>query len=140
MTKYFLLPILFTVLSTCTTDDPPAVEVSTPPVIDTIPTATDNVGTLQGSWRSVEDDKSVLRFEGNSMIMSYDGSDEESGENFIVGPECPGSPPAGTGDPTGRYISVPDADLCYYIIKLTETELELSFVGRGNTLRYRREG
>ncbi|MBB4080514.1 hypothetical protein GGR28_003148 [Lewinella aquimaris] len=140
MPKYFLLLLFLQVFSACSADEAPAeAQVEETKVIDPLPTATDNTGELQGNWRSTDDRMSVLRFEGNSMIRSYDGSDEETGENFILGPQCPGSPTAATDDATGRYLSIPDAERCYIITKLTATELELSEVGGGDTLRYVRE-
>ena len=94
-------------------------------------------GELQGRWRSVDDSLHTLTFEGNLMTMGYEGTPPEEPENFVVGPTCPDAPEAEPGD-NSRYLSVPDARRCYYIIELTDNSLQLSYVGRGNTLRYTR--
>ena len=93
-------------------------------------------GDLQGTWRSEDDSLHTLRFEGNLMIMAYAGEADADGENYVVGQTCPDAPDAVPANGKGRYLSVPDIGNCYFITKLNDERLEMSLVGRGNTLRY----
>ncbi|WP_116125519.1 hypothetical protein [Lewinella sp. IMCC34183] len=102
-------------------------------------TSSGTTGELQGRWRSEDDSLATLRFEGNLMIMGYDGMDEKSSDNYVVGQTCPDVSDAVAPTGKGRYLTVPDLGNCYFITKLTEKRLEMSLVGRGNTLRYVRE-
>ena len=102
-------------------------------------TASGTTGQLQGTWRSEDDSLHTLTFEGNLMIMGYEGQETGEPENYVVGQTCPDVPDAITPNGKGRYLSVPDAGRCYFIIKLNDQRLQMSFVGRGNTLRYIRE-
>ncbi len=98
--------------------------------------ATDTTGELQGVWRSEDDSLHTLTFEGNLMIMSYQGEEQEVGDNFVVGQTCPDAPDAIPANGKGRYLSAPDIGNCYFITKLNDKRLEMSLVGRGNKLRY----
>ena len=105
------------------------------------PTVTETLsgvtGNLQGTWRSLDDSLHTVTFEGNLLTMGYVGTEPDEPENFVVGNTCPGAPEPEPAD-EGRYLSVPDAGRCYYVVELTDNFLELSYVGRGNTLRYAR--
>ncbi|WP_146088768.1 hypothetical protein [Neolewinella xylanilytica] len=93
-------------------------------------------GDLQGTWRSADDSLHTLLFDNTWMVMAYEGETAGEAESFVVGPTCPDAPDSGVTDNESRYLSVPVANRCYYIIELTDTSLAMSYVGRGNTLRY----
>ncbi len=125
--RYF--PIMFCLLVTTACGEAP-----TPTATPTPDSSTDSTGELQGTWRSLDDDRATLRFEGNLMISSYSGEEDE-GEHFVIARSCADAPEDAPTE-QGKYLIVPDAARCYYILRLTENELDMSYVGRGNTLRY----
>ena len=105
---------------------------------------------LQGSWRSLDDPKSVLAFSDSVKTDIYDGEAVEANEVTAAGfceGAAPGSEVPGTEAPDWKlpasrlknyYLVEPGTGLCWYVIKATAKKLVLSQVGRGNTLRYRR--
>ncbi len=105
---------------------------------------------LQGAWRSLDDPKSVLDFAGSRKTDIYDGeavsANEVRAAGFCDG-AAPGSEVPGTKAPDWKlpdarlkdyYLVEPGTGLCWYVIEASAKTLELSHVGRGNTLRYRR--
>ncbi|WP_116107970.1 hypothetical protein [Lewinella sp. IMCC34191] len=94
---------------------------------------TNTVGELQGTWKNEDNVLQTVRFEGNLMITSQQGS-VESEENFVIGRTCPNVSDAvePTGD--GRYLAIPDDGRCYFIGKLNADRLEMSLVGKGDKL------
>ncbi|MGB3801479.1 MAG: hypothetical protein WA952_16800 [Lewinella sp.] len=117
-------------------DDTSVPERELPDSAEQPETLTNTTGDLQGTWRSVDDSLHTLTFEGNLMIMANEGEPAGEAENFVLGSTCPGAPEASSDNDESQYLSVPDADRCYYLIELTDTTLELGYLGRGNTLRY----
>jgi hypothetical protein len=94
---------------------------------------------LEGTWISTEDAKSSLKIKGNSWTDMYKG--EKSFTNkFAVGDSCLADEKTKT-NPKGRYITVFDGadNMCYYIISVNGKNLDLSYVGRGNTLSYKKK-
>jgi hypothetical protein len=94
---------------------------------------------LEGLWISDSDPKFSIRVKAFSWTETYEG---ETPEIFKFGQSD--SCMAFSGEkknPDGNYITVfdPDGNRCFYIVKLNETKLELSYVGRGNTEIYTRK-
>lgn len=92
---------------------------------------------MQGDWVSADDPQSMLSVAGSEETEVY------GGERLITSvvsfaDACPGGEPIGTvifkqemgGDP----MNLP----CFAVIDLTADRMELSYVGRGNTLTYLR--
>ncbi|WP_116107969.1 hypothetical protein [Lewinella sp. IMCC34191] len=144
----YKLCVLIVVLITLLACENPSGENNQP---DTIPTtdetAIDTVenetlsgttGDLQGKWRSADDSLHTLVFEGNLMTMNYAGEAAGEAENFVIGSTCPEAPATASTNDERRYLSVPDDNRCYYIIELNDSSLQMSYLGRGNTLRYTR--
>jgi uncharacterized protein (TIGR02145 family) len=95
---------------------------------------------LQGKWQSTEDASNYLVFEGNVRKEIAEGIEEWRIEEFILSDKCMNESDKGgytTGE-KGRYISVLKSNTCWYIVELDDSRLLLSYVGRGNTLTYRR--
>ncbi len=90
---------------------------------------------LQGKWKSTTDAQSVVEIAGNKYIEWY-GADKMSDAAFKLYDNCPDQQGKETAD--GTYIVVGEGGeaLCYYIIKAATDVLELSYVGRGNTLSF----
>jgi len=95
--------------------------------------------SLQGKWKSIDDEKSVIQFSGKKQIGIYDGKEVMTGSFKLYE-----TSPVGEEDrenKNGKYLVVHDQeDLFHYrILELTEKKLTLSYSPRGNTLRYERE-
>jgi len=94
---------------------------------------------LEGNWVSIDDPKSELQVKGNEWIEIYKGEKPET-TKFATGDSCLANDKART-NPKGKYITVFDKDesRCFYIVSVTDSKLELSYVGRGNTLTYKKK-
>ena len=89
---------------------------------------------LQGNWKSVEDPSSLLTVKGPQWIEQYEGKILDA-YKFAVTDNCLDF--GGTPDPSGKFIAFPDDEgMCFTILKLTKNVMQLSLVGRGNTLNY----
>ena len=95
---------------------------------------------LNGRWRAVDDEKSIILFAGSKMTEIYNGQmmSEHSIELF---PSCPDACSTGrdlSGTPCfsarGQFNVA-----CYAIVKLEENQLEYSMIGgSGKTLAFTR--
>jgi hypothetical protein len=94
---------------------------------------------LEGNWVSTDDPKSELQIKGNEWIELYKGEKPET-TKFATGDSCLANEKAKT-NPKGKYITVFDKDdsRCFYIVSVNDARLELSYVGRGNTLTYKKK-
>ena len=97
-----------------------------------------NFQTLQGKWQSLDDEKSVINFSGRQQKVFYDNEEVISGnfklyDNYPVGIED-------IENKTGEYIVVRSRENAfeYRILEINEKTLTLSYLPRGNTLRYER--
>jgi len=93
---------------------------------------------LQGTWTSVDDSKSVIKFTDNTKVDIYD-SQIMSEAGFKLYDHFPLTDES-TENNDGQYLIVEDDDdkFEYEIIELSDNELQLIYMGRGNILRYRR--
>ncbi|WP_413206863.1 hypothetical protein [Rhodospirillum sp. A1_3_36] len=96
---------------------------------------------LVGAWRSRDDDQSVRRFESDGRVFDYYAGDQVAGGGFFeIADACPSGGPEGAG-PILVVQEFGETDpFCYAILGLDRTSLDLSYLGRGNTLRYERDG
>ena len=97
---------------------------------------------MQGEWRSEDDPRAGLSVvmdpeRGPMAAFTYDGeNDGYMGMRFVAA--CQGfAPPE---DVLLVTFGAGENQFCYAIVSLTPDRLVMSYVGRGNTLRYRREG
>lgn len=90
---------------------------------------------LQGTWTSVDDAQSQIVFEDDLKADLYEEELLHS-DAFTITDESP----VVEGVQEGPYIIVGEDDdtFIYSILKLTEEELELMYLPRGNILRYAR--
>lgn len=95
---------------------------------------------LQGKWQHESDSSNFLVFEDNHRKEIASGIDEWDDEVFILSNKCINETDADNGiEPeTAKYISCLDSDMCWYIVSLDLENLMLSYMGRGNTLSYKR--
>ena len=94
---------------------------------------------LEGTWISTEDLKSQIQVKSNSWIELYEGEKPDS-LKFAIGDSCLANAGA-KSNPAGKYITVfdPDGNRCFFIVNVNDSKLELSYVGRGNTLTYKKK-
>jgi len=95
---------------------------------------------LQGKWQSMDDKTDLLWFDKNHQKGISAGINKWDDELFVLSNSCENSSDKDRGLPKekDKYISATDSDMCWYIVELTPTRLVLSYMGRGNTLSYRR--
>jgi len=84
---------------------------------------------LQGEWVSLDDPKSKITFEENIKKDFYEDELMSSG-SFVI---------ESFGSETYLVVSEDDGVFKYSIPELTEKDLSLMYLQRGNTLRYVRE-
>lgn len=118
-------PFLALILNVC------GVLLLSPPVAAQ---SSSQMSMLQGDWKSVEDPGSLLTVKGPQWIEQYEGKILDA-YKFAVTDNCLDF--GGTPDPSGKFIAFPDDEgMCFTILKLTKNVMQLSLVGRGNTLNY----
>jgi hypothetical protein len=95
---------------------------------------------LQGKWQHIDDKSNYLMFEGNYRKETAEGMTGWDEEEFSLSEKCLNESDKDNGieKEEAKYISCLKSDLCWYIIGVDEENLMLSYMGRGNTLTYRR--
>ncbi len=95
---------------------------------------------LQGKWQSVDDKKSYVIFENNNRIDFKEGDESTTTEPFSLSDKCSNesNKNAEIEVEENKYITCLNSDMCWYILKLDQSELSLSYMSRGNTLTYKR--
>ncbi len=93
---------------------------------------------LEGSWISADDEKYLVQIKANEWTDFYVGERPEIFK-FSISDSCVSSPNEKTNN-SGKYITVFDkkGNRCYYIVNIDPLSLELSYVGRGNTLKFKK--
>lgn len=122
------------------TVDPKAAEEGAPEGVDTEPLAADS---LAGVWQSVDDPKFIRTiYENGGYVDSYEGAPDSS----INGPwvtftadNAPTNVPF-TLEAEALYLELDSGDdpLYFKVVSLTDIELVLIYLSRGNTLRFTR--
>ena len=94
---------------------------------------------LQGKWQAVDDKKNFLVFDKNERKETGDGSTWDS-ETYVLSDKCLNESDLENGiEPEkDKYISCAESDLCWYIVLINKDFLTLSYMGRGNSLEYKR--
>lgn len=97
---------------------------------------------LQGKWQSTDDKTNFLVFEKNHRKEAniVNGKGNWDDEVFVISDKCKNETDKNeeVDAEKDKYISCAKSDLCWYILKLDDTTLSLSYMGRGNTLTYKR--
>ena len=136
--------ILLTLLAACAA--PAAPRGSDISAVEGDYTGWDAAGlAMQGEWRSEDDPRAGLSVvmdpeRGPAAAFTYDGeNDGYMGMRFVEA--CEGfAPNEGRGGSEVLLVTFGsgEAASCYALVSLTPDRLIMSYVGRGNTLRYRR--
>lgn len=97
---------------------------------------------LQGKWQSMDDKTNFLVFEKNHRKEAniINGKGQWDDEVFVISDKCMNETDKNEelDKEKDKYISCLKSDLCWYIVKLDSATLELSYMGRGNTLTYKK--
>jgi hypothetical protein len=95
---------------------------------------------LIGRWQSVDDTSNIVVFDGNLRSERAGGMKEWDREEFLLSDVCMNASNKDSKEAKekDRYISCVKSDMCWYIISVDKETLSLSYIGRGNTLIYRR--
>jgi len=89
---------------------------------------------LIGKWQSTDDENNFVEFTKDARIETY--GDYEDIERYSISNSCKNGGEIESNE--DNYISGLMSELCWYIISVDDKNLSLSFVGRGNTLNYKR--
>ncbi len=95
---------------------------------------------IQGKWQHIDDKTNYLVFDKNHRKEIAGGMTKWDDEEFIISNKCLNESNKDIANEIekDKYISCPKSDLCWYIISVDDDNLVLSFMARGNTLKYRR--
>ncbi len=104
------------------------------------PTAISVQELLQGKWQSIDDKTNFLIFEKNERKEISDGMKSWDKEVFELSNKClnENDNDNGTKLEKEKYISCKKSDMCWYIVSINDNFLTLSYMGRGNSLKYKR--
>ena len=141
----FLAPIAISIilLLSCKTDTDTNKDEQLPYSINTNdPYIVNTQNLLQGRWINLDQKGVSIVFENNTRVENIKGKPEGKPRYFEISDGCqidiPGSRVLAKSK--AKYITLQEVNLCYYIIKLDKSHLDLKVVGRGNIIRYRKEG
>jgi len=95
---------------------------------------------IQGKWQSVDDRTNFLVFDKGERKEIGGGMKTWEAEEYILSNKCLNESEKENGfEPeTDKYISCKESDMCWYIVSINNNFLTLSYMGRGNTLKYKR--
>tara|TARA_R110000803_G_scaffold65040_4_gene126182 strand:+ start:1594 stop:1986 length:393 start_codon:yes stop_codon:yes gene_type:complete len=91
---------------------------------------------LQGTWRSVDDAKSMMTIRDTTVTESYLG-EEPSVSTLTIVADCNGQVP----DPAGPSFTFEDEAVgvrCFTLLDATDDYISYSYAARGNTLAFNR--
>ena len=95
---------------------------------------------IQGKWQSIDDKRNFLMFDKNERKESSDGMKTWDKEAFVLSNKCLNESDKDNGLELekDKYMSCKESDLCWYIDFPSKDFLTLTYMGRGNTLKYKR--
>ncbi len=95
---------------------------------------------IQGKWQSLNDKTNFLMFDKNDRKEISYGMKTWTKEKFELSNKCLNETDIDNGIELekDKYISCKESDMCWYIEYINKDFLTLNYMGRGNTLRYKR--
>ena len=107
---------------------------------DTVQVSSSTYDLLQGKWQHSEDKTNFLIFDKFIRKEMSAGMTEWDEETYAISDHCLNdADKESVAEPEkDLYISCAESDLCWYIALLDADNLELTYMGRGNTLKYMR--
>lgn len=98
--------------------------------------------SLSGTWQSSQDGKFIRTFGADGLVTdTYEGVEEATSVgtwSFVEDPSAEQEELSYLEDKKVIKIQFPEEVLYFALLELTETNLELSYLGRGNTLSFTR--
>lgn len=98
---------------------------------------TGNFELIQGTWQSTDDPKSHIVFASAIKKDVYNGK-VLSQTSFLISDRCKNESNISGEVAPDAFMTLPNEDQCFYILRLDDNLLQLNYVGRGNTLTYKR--
>lgn len=92
---------------------------------------------MQGVWTSTEDPQSTLSIWGSEQVSAYGGETVDV-STMTFSQSCLDETPLERGFFTQTMGGDPLDSFCYEVLNVTPDRLDLSYVGRGNTLSFTR--
>ena len=107
---------------------------------NTVQVSSSTYDLLQGKWQHSEDKTNFLVFDKFIRKEMSAGMTEWDEETYAISDHCLNeADKESVAEPEkDLYISCAESDLCWYIARLDADNLELTYMGRGNTLKYMR--
>ncbi len=139
MNRVFTLTVILAILAACNAKK---TEPAAPPptaedvAIEVMGDAAPPSSLLPGAWVSAEDSKYVVTITPDAKyIETYDGTDETTSDITWVS-NCADAPV----EDAGPYLVVTGDDIvrCFKLVHVDTNNLQMMYVGRGNTLSYTR--
>lgn len=94
---------------------------------------------LFGEWVSTDDDNNVLIFTNTHRTEVYRVPGDAEKNEYQLKADCSSKQATTFNEEGDKYISLKGDDMCWYIVKIDDNNLELSMMGgRGNTLKYKK--
>ena len=95
---------------------------------------------IKGLWQNTTDKYNFLMFDETQRKEKSAGMKTWDIETFELSDKCLNESDIDNGIETekDKYISCKESDLCWYIVAINKDFLTLSYMGRGNTLKYKR--
>jgi hypothetical protein len=120
-----ILVYLVALFSSFNDDPPKEEELNDGEVIESVSDNSYNLDLLQGEWWSLDDTNSTIVFDGNKKIDYYFATKMSEGDFEVVDDHLT----VGAGDDVFEY----------QIVSLSDNLLTLTYLPRGNTLKYQRK-
>lgn len=94
---------------------------------------------LQGTWVSAADANVSWTFTNGQLIEGLKAEQNRSQSGtYTLSDDCLNGDGNGATATEG-YLNLVNPDRCFFIVSMTAEELTLSYVGRGNTLQFRKQ-
>lgn len=96
--------------------------------------------SLVGIWQSIDDPTNFMEFTETELIW-LSGTPDTVREPYQLANKClNASNEFAIELNESKYLSLAKSDLCWFIVNLDENNIEMAYVGRGNTLKYKKVG
>lgn len=96
-----------------------------------LPDPATQVARIQGVWQSLEDTLYSITFSGDRYHSSYTGIEDLSVQ-YSITDSCAGAPARGSY----LFFTMNEMPMCYQIERLTDRNLDLIYLQKGNTLSF----
>ncbi|MCH2226024.1 MAG: hypothetical protein MK066_14745 [Crocinitomicaceae bacterium] len=99
-----------------------------------------NKELLLGKWQHIDDKTNYIVFEDEYRKEIAGSASTWNQTNYILSDRCIDEMDTNNilSQEDGRFISCRDSYMCWYIVDISFEQLELSYMGRGNSLKYNR--